>query len=704
MSAKTPTEVFGENVFSDVVMQERLPKAVYASLRRTIDHRRPLDPAVADVVATAMKDWAIAKGATHFTHVFYPLTGLTAEKHDSFLKPDGRGGAIAAFSGDMLIQSEPDASSFPSGGLRSTFEARGYTAWDVTSPAYVLQAPYGTVLCIPSVFISWSGEALDKKTPLLRSLMALDAQARRVLNFFGTKTSLPVLSNVGPEQEYFLIDRKYALARPDLLVAGRTLFGAKPAKGQEFEDQYFGAIPARVLEFMSEVDEELCRLGVPVKTRHNEVAPSQYEIAPIHEAANPATDHNQLVMQVLKSVAERHDLFCLLHEKPFAGINGSGKHLNYSIGNRELGSLFDPGETPEENAQFLIFCAAAIRAVHKYGGMLRATVASASNDHRLGANEAPPAIMSVYLGEQLSGILERIAAGNAGGSEAKKTMHIGVDTLPDLSRDPGDRNRTSPFAFTGNRFEFRAVGSSMSIAGPQVALNTMMADSLDRLATALEAAVEGKPLTRESRNAAVQSVLHEILSKHGDVVFNGDGYADAWKVEAARRGLPNLETTPEALPTLTSPEVMDLFTRYGVFDKAELLSRQDIYLEQYSKTIRTEAKLAIGMARTLILPAALRYQDSLASGGAGKAAAPGAYRARLVGELEERINALALAADSLERLLEEENGNPLDEAKRLCAAVLPLMDEARSHADALESRIAADVWPLPGYQEMLFVK
>lgn len=709
MSDKTPTEVFGENVFSDSVMQERLPKAVYKSLRQTIDHGQRLDPAVADVVATAMKDWAIAKGATHFTHIFYPLTGLTAEKHDSFLKPDGHGGAIAAFSGEMLIQSEPDASSFPSGGLRSTFEARGYTAWDVTSPAYVLEAPHGTVLCIPSVFISWAGEALDKKTPLLRSLIALDKQARRVLDFFGTKTTLPVLSNVGPEQEYFLIDRSYALARPDLLIAGRTLFGAKPAKGQEFEDQYFGTIPARVLEFMSEVDRELCKLGVPVKTRHKEVAPSQYEIAPIHEAANPATDHNQLVMQILQSVAERHNLYCLLHEKPFAGINGSGKHLNYSIGNPELGSLFDPGETPHENAQFLIFCAAAIRAMHKYGSLLRATVASASNDHRLGANEAPPAIMSVYLGEQLTDIMKQIAdKGESGKEGSKERLHIGVDTLPDLSRDPGDRNRTSPFAFTGNRFEFRAVGSSMSIAGSQVALNTMMADSLDRMATLLEEAVKGKPLTTETRNAAVQSVLHALLNKHGEVVFNGDGYADAWKEEAAKRHLPNLETTPDALPIFTSPEVIELFTKYGVFTEVELRSRQEIYLEQYVKTILTEARLAISMVRTMILPAALRYQDELMNGQAGKNATAkkdaGSYRMRLCGELEESINALALATDKLEGLLDTKKADLLEEAKRLCHTARPVMDEIRSYVDKLETRVAADRWPLPGYQEMLFIK
>lgn len=703
MTDKTPTELFGANVFTDAVMRERLPKGVYKSLRKTIDHNERLDPTVADVVATAMKDWAIAKGATHFTHVFYPLTGLTAEKHDSFLQPDGHGGAIATFSGGMLIQSEPDASSFPSGGLRSTFEARGYTAWDVTSPAYVLEAPHGTVLCIPSVFISWSGEALDKKTPLLRSLQALNTQAQRILKFFGTKTNLPVCSNVGPEQEYFLIDRKYAMQRPDLLVTGRTLFGTKPAKGQEFEDQYFGAISPRVLDFMNEVDRELCKLGVPVKTRHNEVAPSQYEIAPIYESANVATDHNQLVMLILKNVAERHGLFCMLHEKPFAGINGSGKHLNYSIGNSELGSLFDPGETPHDNAQFLIFCAAAIRSVHNYGKLLRATVASASNDHRLGANEAPPAIMSVYLGEQLSSIIEQIAKGESGEQSNKKLMHIGVDTLPDLSRDPGDRNRTSPFAFTGNRFEFRAVGSALSIAGPQVALNTMMADSLDRLANLLEEAVKGKELTTETRNAAVQSVLHTLLSHHGDIIFNGDGYADAWKEEAQVRGLPNLTSTPEALPVLTSPEVMDLFTRYHVFDKAELISRQEIYLEQYIKTIRTEAKLAINMAHTMILPAAMKYQEELGRGITDKSAS-GSYRVRLYDELEERINALALSADTLDRLLDATNPDPLSEAKRLCNSALPLMDEMRANADMLETRVAAECWPMPGYQEMLFIK
>ncbi len=605
-----PTDIFGANVFNDKVMKHRLPKDVYRSLKKTIELGEKLDASIADVVANTMKDWAIEKGATHFTHVFYPLTGMTAEKHDAFLVPDGKGGALAEFSGKMLIQGEPDASSFPSGGLRSTFEARGYTAWDVTSPAYLLENPNGTFLCIPTAFLSWTGEALDKKTPLLRSNQALNKQAKRVLKLFGTDTKLPVTSYAGPEQEYFLIDRNFVFARPDLLIAGRTLFGAKSAKGQEFEDQYFGVVPRRVLSFMMEVERELFKLGVPVKTRHNEVAPGQFEIAPIYESGNLATDHNQLVMTTMRSVAKRYGMVCLLHEKPFAGINGSGKHLNYSVGNADLGSLFDPGETPHDNAQFLVFCAAAIRALHKYGAMLRATVATASNDHRLGANEAPPAIMSMYLGEQLTDVFEQIKKGKLKGSKTKGIMHIGVDTLPPLPMDPGDRNRTSPFAFTGNRFEFRAVGSAQSIAGSLVALNTMMSESLDYIATELEKATKGDV---KKLNAAVQTLLQKIIKEHDAIVFNGDGYTEAWHKEAAKRGLPNLKTTPDALPVLTSKPVIDLFTKYGVLSAAELKSREEIYLEMYAKTLKTESALMVRMATTIIFPAAMRYQSELAS-------------------------------------------------------------------------------------------
>ncbi|WP_353120106.1 glutamine synthetase III [Nitratidesulfovibrio sp.] len=696
-----PTELFGCNVFNDKVMKDRLPKAVYKSLKKTVELGEKLDPSIADVVANAMKDWAIEKGATHFTHVFYPLTGLTAEKHDAFLVPDGKGGALAEFSGKLLIQGEPDASSFPSGGLRATFEARGYTAWDVTSPAYILENPNGTFLCIPTAFVSWTGEALDKKTPLLRANQALNKQAQRVLKLFGTETKLPLVSFAGPEQEYFLIDRNFAFARPDLHICGRTLFGAKPAKGQEFEDQYFGVIPRRVLSFMMEVERELFKLGVPVKTRHNEVAPSQYEIAPIFETSNLATDHNQLIMTVMRSVAKRYGMVCLLHEKPFAGINGSGKHLNYSIGNADLGSLFDPGDSPHENAQFLVFCAAAIRAVHKYGALLRATVASASNDHRLGANEAPPAIMSVYLGEQLADVFEQIKTGKVNGCKKACVMNIGVDVLPPLPMDPGDRNRTSPFAFTGNRFEFRAVGSSMSIAGPQVALNTMMAESLDYIATELEKATKGDPT---KLNEAVQKLLQKIMKEHDKVIFNGDGYSEEWHKEAAKRGLPNLKTTPDALPVLSSPEVVKLFTSYGVFSEAEVKSREEIYLEQYCKTVATEANLVIRMARTIIFPAAMRYQGELAATCANLKAAGHDYKVVALEDVTAKLRAMQAAVGELEKKMEHEAAGTHAEAKHMCDVILPAMLKVREYADALEAVVADDLWALPSYQEMLFIK
>ena len=700
-SETKPTDIFGSNVFSDKVMKERLPKHVYKSLKNTIAFGEKLDASLADVVANAMKDWAIEKGATHFTHVFYPLTGLTAEKHDAFLVPDGAGGAMAEFSGKLLIQGEPDASSFPSGGLRATFEARGYTAWDVTSPAYILENPNGTFLCIPTAFVSWTGEALDKKTPLLRSQQALNKQAKRVLSLFGVNTKLPVGSFAGPEQEYFLVDRNFVFSRPDLLIAGRSLFGAPSAKGQEFEDQYFGVINRRVLSFMMEVERELFKLGVPVKTRHNEVAPAQFEIAPIYEQGNLATDHNQMVMTTLRSVAKRYGMICLLHEKPFAGINGSGKHLNYSLGNAELGSLFDPGDTPHSNAQFLVFCAAAIRALHKYSALLRATVASASNDHRLGANEAPPAIMSAYLGEQLTDVFEQIKKGEVKGSKTKGIMNIGVDTLPPLPMDPGDRNRTSPFAFTGNRFEFRAVGSSHSIAGAQVALNTMMAESLDYVATELEKL--GK-VNKTQFNEGVQKLLQKMITEHGAIVFNGDGYSEAWHKEAAKRGLPNLKTTPEALPVLTSKEVVALFTKYGVLSEAELKSRQEIYLEQYVKTILTEANLVIRMARTVIFPAAMRYQGQLAETCASLKVIGHDFKMGTLEEVTAQLRTMQTEVDKLEKLIAHQGGDTLAHAKFMCEKVLPAMLAVRSCADALESVVADDLWPLPSYQEMLFIR
>lgn len=697
-----PTDLFGCNVFNDKVMKERLPKNVYKTLKRTMDKGEQMDPSIAETVANAMKDWAVSKGATHYTHVFYPLTGMTAEKHDGFLTPDGKGGAIAEFSGKLLIQGEPDASSFPSGGLRSTFEARGYTAWDVTNPAYIRENPNGTTLCIPTAFVSWTGEALDKKTPLLRSQQALNTQAQRVLKFFGKASDERVQSYAGPEQEYFLVDRNFVLNRPDLQLAGRTLFGAPSAKGQEMEDHYFGAIPPRVLSFMMEVERELYKLGVPVKTRHNEVAPGQFEIAPIYENSNLATDHNQMVMTTLKEVALRYGMVCLLHEKPFAGINGSGKHVNYSIGNASLGSLFDPGDTPHENMQFLVFCAAAIRAVHKYGPLLRATVASASNDHRLGANEAPPAIMSVYLGEQLADIFEQLKKGCAKTCKVKDELRVGVDTLPPLPMDAGDRNRTSPFAFTGNRFEFRAVGSNMSIAGPQVALNSMMAESLDYIATELEKCVKAD---LSNLNECVSKLLQDIVKKHEAVIFNGDGYSEAWHKEAVeKRGLANLRTTPEALPVLSSKEVVDLFTKYSVFSKRELESRQSIYLEQYIKTIMTEAQLVIKMSRTMIFPGAVRYQNQLAETCANLRAIGKDCVMVSLDDLTDKLRGMQKAANELEALLGHSSDDLLEEARYMCNTVLPKMREVRSFADALEGVVADDLWTLPSYQEMLFIK
>ena len=603
-----PGSIFGENVFSLNVMQRRLPKSVYKSVVSTIERSEPLDPDVADVVASAMKDWAMEKGATHYAHVFYPLTGLTAEKHDSFLDPVGDGTAFASFSGKTLVQGEPDASSFPNGGLRNTFEARGYTGWDVTSPAYILENPNGNTLCIPTVFISMTGEALDHKTPVLRSQQAMAAQAERVLQLFGHDEPDAVVAYCGPEQEYFLVDRHFFLARPDLLNAGRTIFGAKPPKGQEFDDHYFGAIPERVLGFMIDAERELFKLGIPAKTRHNEVAPGQFEVAPMFERANEASDHQQLLMTTFKAVAKRHGMECLFHEKPFDGVNGSGKHVNFSLGNAELGSLLVPGDTPHDNAQFLVFCAAVIRAVHLYGGLLRASVASAGNDHRLGANEAPPAIISIFLGDQLADVFDQIAKGGATRSKEKGTLMIGVDTLPSLTQDAGDRNRTSPFAFTGNRFEFRAPGSNQTVAGPMVVLNTIMADALDHCATVLEAAVaDGTDF-----NEAVQALLTQIISDHGAVIFNGNGYSDEWPVEAEQRGLKNLRTTVDALPELIAPEAVELFGRYGVFNEREMHSRYEIGCEQYVLSIGVEANLALEIATTIILPAALRYQTELA--------------------------------------------------------------------------------------------
>jgi len=701
--SKVPAnEIFGTNVFGRAAMKARLPKPVYQSLIATINHGAALDPSIADTVASAMKEWAIEKGATHYAHVFYPLTGTTAEKHDSFLSPDGEGGAIAEFAGKTLIQGEPDASSFPNGGIRATFEARGYTAWDVTSPAYILENPNGTTLCIPTAFVSWTGEALDKKTPLLRSSQAMNKHAQRVLKIFGHKDIATVYSFAGAEQEYFLVDRHFYFSRLDLLGCGRTLFGAAPPKGQEFEDHYFGAIPERVLAFMLETERELFKLGIPVKTRHNEVAPGQFEVAPVFESSNLATDHQQLIMVTLKKVAERYGMACLLHEKPFAGVNGSGKHVNFSIGNTTQGNLLDPGDTPHANAQFLVFCAAVIRAVHKHGGLLRAVVASAANDHRLGANEAPPAIISIFLGEQLADVFEQIAKGGATTSKVKGKLEIGVDTLPHLPKDAGDRNRTSPFAFTGNRFEFRAVGSSQSIAGPMVAINTILAESLDYVATELEKLGAGDPA---KLNAAVQKLVADILEKHGSVIFNGDGYSEAWHREAEKRGLPNLRTSVDALPVLESPDVVAMFDKYSVLSSRELQSRMEVYLEQYCLTIGLEARTAIEMAKTVVFPAAVRYQGQLAQTCANLKAIGYTFDTDTLDKVTALVKQLQDGIANLEKSLAHKNGgSKLGHAKDLCDSVLPAMAAVRAAADDLESIVADDLWPLATYQEMLFIK
>lgn len=700
---ETPAQdLFSANVFCKSTMQERLPKAVYKSLLKTIEQGEKLDLTTADVVASAMKDWAIEKGATHYAHVFFPLTGQTAEKHDSFLSPDGNGGAIAEFSGSQLIQGEPDGSSFPTGGIRQTFEARGYTVWDVTSPAYILENPNGTALCIPTAFVSWTGEALDKKTPVLRSMQALNIQAQRILKLFGHTDGALVSSTAGPEQEYFLVDRNFYFARPDLLNAGRTLFGAKPPKGQEFDDHYFGAIPDRVLAFMLEAERELFKLGIPVKTRHNEVAPGQYELAPVFESANLATDHQQLTMITLRKVAEKYGMACLTHEKPFAGVNGSGKHVNWSLGSSSQGNLLDPGDTPHENAQFLVFCAAVIRAVHKFQGLLRAVVATAGNDHRLGANEAPPAIISIFLGDQLTDVLEQIKAGGANSSLPKGTLTVGVDVLPPLPKDAGDRNRTSPFAFTGNRFEFRAVGSNQSIAGPLVAMNTIVAESLDYCATKLEEATGGDP---DKLNAELQKLLTQIMNEHGAIVFNGDGYSEEWHAEAEQRGLLNLRTTADALPCLKDPEVEKLFAKYKVLTERELESRLETYLEQYCMTVQVEANLALEMARTLIFPAAIRYQNELASTCANLKLVGYDFDTDTLDRITDLVKYLQDSIAALEdAVLHDHDGDLQMHAEYIRDTMVPAMAFVRKYADELETLVADDLWPLPTYQEMLFIK
>ncbi len=691
-------DLYGSNVFGPAVMKQRLPKNIYKSVIETIETGAKLDLSVADVVAAAMKDWAIEKGATHYAHVFYPLTGLSAEKHDSFLSPDGLGSTITEFSGSTLIQGEPDASSFPSGGMRSTFEARGYTVWDVTSPAYILENPNGSTLCIPTAFISWTGEVLDNKTPLLRALQAIDVQARRILKLFGHQNIARVVSTTGAEQEYFLVDRNFFYARPDLLNAGRTLFGAKPPKGQEFEDHYFGAIPERVLAFMIDLERELFKLGIPIKTRHNEVAPGQFEVAPVYETSNLAADHQQLVMTQLRSVAERYGMACLLSEKPFAGVNGSGKHLNFSLGNRTQGNLLDPGDTPHANAQFLVFATAVIRAVSIHARLLRAVVASAGNDHRLGANEAPPAIISIFLGDQLTDVFDQISRGGANTSKARTTLNIGVDVLPQLPKDAGDRNRTSPFAFTGNKFEFRAVGSNQSIGAATLVLNVIVAESLDYVACQLEKAEPGK------FNETIQKVLQEIVNEHRCVIFNGNGYSEMWDKEAADRGLPNLRTAVEAIPAYTDATTIAAFEKYGILTRRELESRREIAFEQYAKTINVEANLVLEMARTIIYPAANRYLNQLAEAALKQKQLGLEPSTSILERTTALTNRLVAAIEKLEAAHGETHDDPEEEARHNQRFIIPIMTEVRTASDALEGLVADDLWPLPTYQEMLYIK
>jgi glutamine synthetase len=701
-SGGSASDAFGSLVFNDAEQQKRLPKPVYHALRRTISHGDALDPSGADAIARAVKEWAVEHGATHYTHWFQPLTGITAEKHDSFLNPTADGKAVAEFSGKELIKGEPDASSFPSGGLRSTFEARGYTAWDPTSPPWLLYSGGAVTLVIPTAFVSWTGEALDKKTPLLRSMEALSKQAVRILKLFGS-TAERVVTTCGPEQEYFLIDRYFYLSRPDLINAGRTLFGATPPKGQELEDQYFGAIPDRVMAFMNEAESELYKVGVPVKTRHNEVAPSQYEIAPVFENANVATDHQMMVMETLKRIAPKFGLACLLHEKPFAGVNGSGKHLNWSMSDDEGNNLLSPGANPHDNMQFLVFCSAVIRAVNRNQGLLRAAIASAGNDHRLGANEAPPAIISIFLGDMLTDIFEQIEKGGAKSTKHGGVLDTGVMVLPKLPRDPGDRNRTSPFAFTGNKFEFRAVSSGQSIAYPNIALNVAVTESLDYMATELEKAMQGGKKLEQ----AVGDLLPKIVKENKRIIFNGNNYSKVWEKEAAKRGLLNMKNTVDALPQLISKEVIASFEKYKVLNSRELHARYDIMVETYNKTVNVEGQLMVLMANRYVLPAALEYQKQVAQSVAAVKSAGGKSvegkklldrMTKLTDEFKKRTDALqsALAHDS--------NGDAVKHAKHFRDKVIPGMTAVRETSDALECIIPHELWPLATYREMLFIK
>jgi glutamine synthetase len=702
-SAQRPkaTEIFGSLTFNDEAQRRRLPRDAYKALRRTMMQGEPLDASVADIVASAMKDWAIEHGATHYTHWFQPLTGITAEKHDSFIVPSAEGRAVAEFSGKELIKGEPDASSFPSGGMRSTFEARGYTAWDPTSAPWLLVSPNGTTLVIPTAFVSWTGESLDKKTPLLRSIEALSKQAVRILRLFGSKAER-VMTTCGPEQEYFLIDRHFYFERPDLINAGRTLFGARPPKGQELEDQYFGSIPERVLAYMHDVETELYKIGVPVKTRHNEVAPSQYELAPIFENANVATDHQMMTMEVMRRLAPKYGLAVLMHEKPFAGVNGSGKHVNWSMSDDQGNNLLNPGDTPHDNIQFLVFCAAMIRAVNTWQGLLRMSIASAGNDHRLGANEAPPAIISMFLGDMLTDIFEQIEKGGAKRTKTGGILDTGVSTLPKLPRDAGDRNRTSPLAFTGNKFEFRAVSANQSIAFPLIALNVSMAESLDYVATKLEEAVKGK----KSIDAAVKELLPKLIKENKRIIFNGNGYSEEWRKEAAKRGLLNLTNTVDALPELVDPKVAKIFEKYKVMSGRELHARYEVETEMYVKTVNVEAQLMVLISNRYILPAALDYQKRVGDSVKSVRDAGGTVREakKVLDQIAGHVDELRSRTDRLAKALEHHAPSAEKHAKFMRDTVVPAMNAVRETGDTIELMMPHETWPLPTYREMLFIK
>ena len=693
-------DIFGENVFNDTVMKERLPKNVYKNLKAVMSGEKELELADADVIANAMKDWAIEKGATHYTHWFQPLTGTTAEKHDSFISaPKENGKVLMEFSGKELIKGEPDASSFPSGGLRATFEARGYTAWDCTSPAFVREDAAGATLCIPTAFCSYTGEALDQKTPLLRSMDAINIQALRILKLFGNTTSKKVTPSVGAEQEYFIVDREKYLQRKDLIFTGRTLFGAMPPKGQELDDHYFGAIPERISSFMKDVNEELWKMGVSSKTQHNEVAPAQHELAPIYAQCNTATDNNQLIMEVLKKTAYRHGLVCLLHEKPFAGVNGSGKHNNWSITTDDGINLLDPGKTPHENIQFLLVLGAIMKAVDKHADLLRESASNVGNDHRLGANEAPPAIVSMFVGEQLDDVIEQlIDKGDATSSIQKGKLKTGASTLPDLNKDATDRNRTSPFAFTGNKFEFRMLGSSDSVAPANVVLNTIVAESFKEIADELEKA--------DNFDMAVHDLIKKLFTDHKRIIFNGNGYSDEWVEEAAKRGLPNITSMVDAIPALVTDKAVKLFENFGVFTKAELESRVEIQYEAYSKAINIEAKSMIDITSKQIIPAVISYTTELASSisAVKEAGADASVQSDLLAEVSSYLKEMKTELDALIKATDDaaQITDAAAQAKAYRDSVKTTMDALRAPADKLEMIVDKEFWPFPSYGDLLF--